>query len=618
MNQQLKNKIEATDTSINKLLKEQKFTIDYFQREYRWQEKHIKLLVEDLTTTFLKSYNVEHKRPEVANYKSYYLGPVVFSISPETGKKSIIDGQQRITSITLLLIYLNHLQKNREKQVKIHELIFSEYFDEKSFNMSDEMREPCLKALFENGEYTVREDDDETIKNMVARYDDIDECFPEELTQDALPFFIDWFKENVVIVEITAYSDDNAYLIFETMNDRGLNLTPTEMLKGYVLSRITDKKQRNEINAIWKEEIQKLHAFDENADQVFFQAWFRSKYAVTIRPGKADSEDKDFELIGSRFHNWFKDSHKTLFKLKTSDDFYTFFKNQFPFYVKWFIKIWNAENSFNTSMPHTNYITHWGIAESLQNPLLLASINFEDEQSTIEQKVDFVSRYIETFTVRRSVNYRKFGASSIKYTMFNVIKLIRDNDIVTLGTNLTNEVERIPETWAGVSDFGLHQMNGKFVKHLLSRITSHLDNLVGKDTNYSTYHHPNGKQFEIEHIWANKFDQHRDEFDQLTDFQRWRNSIGALILLPQGTNQSFSSDRYEDKIEHYLKENTYAQTLHPTYYTKNPNFLKSEQIQNLQFKAHTDFKKTDISERQELIQRICENIWSVNYFNKQN
>jgi hypothetical protein len=244
----------------------------------------------------------------------------------------------------------------------------------------------------------------------------------------------------------------------------------------------------------------------------------------------------------------------------------------------------------------------------------MASIMYEDEQSTIEQKVDFVSRYIETFTVRRSINYRKFGASSIKYTMFNVIKLIRDNDLITLGTNLTNEVERIPETWSGVSDFGLHQMNGKFVKHLLSRISSYLDNLVGKDTNYSTYHHPNGKQFEIEHIWANKFDQHRDEFDQLTDFQRWRNSIGALILLPQGTNQSFSSDRYEDKIEHYLKENTYAQTLHTTYYTKNPNFLKSEQIQNLEFKAHTDFKKTDIFERQELIERICERIWTVDYF----
>ena len=201
--------------------------------------------------------------------------------------------------------------------------------------------------------------------------------------------------------------------------------------------------------------------------------------------------------------------------------------------------------------------------------------------------------------------------------MFNLIKLIRDNDMATLGTNLTNEVERIPETWSGVADFALHQMNGKFVKHLLSRISSHLDNLIGKDTTYASYHHPNGKQFEIEHIWANKFDQHRDEFDQLNDFQRWRNSIGALVLLPQGTNQSFSSDKYEDKIEHYLKENTYAQTLHQTYYTKNPNFLKSEQIQKLEFKAHPDFKKKDITERQQLIQRICESIWSVAYFTKE-
>ena len=55
MSKQLKNKIEATDISIKGLLEDEKFFIDYFQREYRWQEKHIKLLVEDLTTTFLKS-----------------------------------------------------------------------------------------------------------------------------------------------------------------------------------------------------------------------------------------------------------------------------------------------------------------------------------------------------------------------------------------------------------------------------------------------------------------------------------------------------------------------------------------------------------------------------------
>ncbi len=171
MSQNLKNKIDATDISISSLIKDQKFYIDYFQREYRWQEKHIKLLVEDLTSTFLKSYKSTDKRPAVANYQSYYLGPVVFSINPDDGKKSIIDGQQRITSITLLLIYLNHLQSKSTEKVEISNLIFSESYGEKSFNMTDEVRESCLKALFETGSYSPQNDEDETVKNMVERYE---------------------------------------------------------------------------------------------------------------------------------------------------------------------------------------------------------------------------------------------------------------------------------------------------------------------------------------------------------------------------------------------------------------------------------------------------------------
>lgn len=613
MNNQLKNKIEAKNTSINKLLKDQKFTIDYFQREYRWQEKHVKLLLEDLLTTFLKSFREGDKRSEVANYQNYYLGPVVFSVNPENGKKSIIDGQQRITSITLFLIYLNHLQKTSLNKVAITELIFSEKYGEKSFNMSDENREVCLKALFENGEYEVKETDDETVKNMAERYEDIEQTFPEEIDENVLPYFIDWFLENVVIVEITAYSDENAYTIFETMNDRGLNLSPTEMLKGYVLSRINDKKQRTEINELWKNEIQKLHNYGESTDQSFFQAWFRSKYAVSMRPGRAGSENQDFELIGSRFQNWFKEHHKALFNLSTSDEIYSFFKNQFPFFVKWYIASRNAQVHFDESMPHLNYIYHWGIAESLQEPLLLSSINFGDEERVVKKKLDLVARYIETFTVKRGVNYKKFGQTAIKYSMFTVIKLIRDNDVKTLGANLSRAISEIDQTWEGVRNFRLHGMNRKFVKHLLSRISSYVDNLVGKDTTYVTYHHPNGRQFEIEHIWANKFEEHTDEFQQKYEFDAWRNSIGSLILLPQGTNQAHSSDSYADKLQHYIKENTYAQTLSSSYYLKNPNFLKSNIVQELNFKPHPEFKKPDIEDRQELVQRICENIWSVSF-----
>ncbi|MGI6520361.1 MAG: DUF262 domain-containing protein [Fermentimonas sp.] len=613
MNQRIKNKIEATNKNINQLLKNQKFTIDYFQREYRWQEKHIKLLVEDLTTTFLKSYSEGDKRSDVANYQNYYLGSIVFSIEPESNKKSIIDGQQRITSITLLLIYLNHLQKESLQKVAISELIFSEKYGEKSFNMSDEGREDCLMALFEKGEYEVSEKDDETVRNMLERYEDISESFPEELTDAALPYFIDWLIENVVLVEIITYSDENAYTIFETMNDRGLNLTATELLKGYVLSKISDKKQRSEINELWKGEIQRLHKCEENADLSFFQAWFRGKYAETIRPGKVGSENQDFELIGSRFHSWFKEMHAKLFNLEQSNDFYSFFKKQFPFYVKWYLKIRESMLQYDKEMPHLNYIYHYGIASSLQEPILLASINFNDSEDEIKSKIDRTARFIETFTVRRSVNYRKFGQTSIKYTMFNIIKLIRNNDLHTLNLNLTSETDKIDAKWDGVMKFGMHGMNRKFVKHLLSRITSHIDYLVGKDTNYTTYHHPDGKQYEIEHIWADKFEDHKDEFEQQDEFKEWRNLIGALILLPQGTNQSFRSDKYEKKLSHYIKENTFAQTLHPAYYEKNPNFLNSEQVIKLQFKPHPQFKKQDIIERQGLVKIICEEIWSSNY-----
>lgn len=303
-----------------------------------------------------------------------------------------------------------------------------------------------------------------------------------------------------------------------------------------------------------------------------------------------------------------------MFSLNESDDFYNFFKNDFKFFVNNYIKILDAKNKYHLDLPHIHYINYWGIADSLQDALLLSSINYEDDTNTINKKLDFVARFIETFTVRRAINYKKFGQTTIKYTMFNIIKLIRNNDLVLLGQNLTKETDTIEQEWDGIDNFGLHGQNKKFVKHLLSRISSYLDVAVGKQNNYVSYHNPDGKQFEIEHIWGNKFNEHRDEFEQEWDFKEWRNSIGALILLPNGTNQSFTSDKYEAKIKHYLKENTYAQTLHPDYYEKNPNFLKSEQIKQLNFKPHSEFKKKDIEKRIEVVKKICKQLWSIDYY----
>ncbi|MEE9707780.1 hypothetical protein [Aeromonas veronii] len=118
--------------------------------------------------------------------------------------------------------------------------------------------------------------------------------------------YLDWLKYNVILVEITAYSDENAYTIFESMNDRGLNLTATEMLKSFILSRLSDQKSRDNANKFWKTAIQKLQEQSKEEDQRFIQAWLRSQYAETIRQSKAGSLNEDFEKIGTRFHSWFR------------------------------------------------------------------------------------------------------------------------------------------------------------------------------------------------------------------------------------------------------------------------------------------------------------------------
>ncbi len=217
--------------------------------------------------------------------------------------KSIIDGQQRLTSLTLFLVFLNNLQKELGGKESIEPLVFSEKYGRKSFNIQVEERKVCLEKLFLEGCYEIQPDDDESTINMARCYADIGEAFPEELKDKAFPYFLDWLKYNVILVEITAYSDDNAYTIFESMNDLGLNLTSTEMLKGYILSRFKEPKDREKANIFWKDSNQTLHRYSKEEDQKFFQAWLRSQYADTIRQGKVGSFNEDFEKIGTRFHS---------------------------------------------------------------------------------------------------------------------------------------------------------------------------------------------------------------------------------------------------------------------------------------------------------------------------
>ncbi len=606
------NKIDAYAKSVNELLSNKKYAIDYYQREYKWETKQITELLEDLEAKFLDNYEEEHSRTDVEHYKHYFLGSII--VSNRDGKKYIIDGQQRLTSLTLLLIYLHNLQRDRPKKVDVSNLIFSEKYDKKSFNLDVDERVECLEALYNNQPFNAN-GNPESVHNIAARYDDIVDNFPETLENGALPFFIDWLKDNVDLVEITTYSDDEAYTIFETMNDRGLSLSPTDMLKGYLLANITNAEERAKANDLWKNRLSELSKSGKEEDADFFKAWLRAKYADSIRERRKGATNKDFDIIGTTFHKWVHDESKRI-GLRSSTDFRDFVMNRFRSFSGHHIRVRQAARQLTPGLEYIFYNAHNNF--TLQYPLVLAPLRSEDDEGTVNRKIRLVAGYLDIFIARRAVNFRTLDYSSIVYTMFNLMKEIRELDVPTLVDVLKAKVASMEESFAGMPYFRLNLWSKRYIQHILARMTRHIEEQSGVESSFVTYvSREIKKPFEIEHIWADKYERHTDEFATEQEFAEYRSRIGDLILLPRGFNQSFGDKPYEVKLEAYFGQNLLAKSLNEQCYRNNPSFLAYVFRSGLPFKPHPTFKKADLDDRQHLYQLICEEIWSPSRFDKE-
>lgn len=607
-------RITGREKTVRELLGGVKYTIDYYQREYKWQAKNITELLDDLADKFLDAYDSAHDRTRVERYGTYFLGSIV--ISRKNGKNFIIDGQQRLTSLTLLLIYLNNLQKGQPQfgSVDVNPLVFSEKYGKKSFNLDIPERTACMDALYVSGVYNAQNGQDESVRNVMARYQDIVENFPDELKETARPYFIDWLLDNVYLVEITAYSDEDAYVIFETMNDRGLSLSPTDMLKGYLLSNISDDQQRTEALAVWNRQVAVLVELGKDEEVSFFKDWLRAKYAASIRERKKGALNQDFEQIGSGFHKWIRD-HATDVGLKKSRDFHDFVVRDLVFFCRQYARLYHASFSFTPGLEEVYYNAQNNF--TLQYPLILAALKPEDDPVTIERKIRLVASYLDIFIARRAWNFRTLGYSSIVYTMFNVMREVRDKPLDELAALLEKRVADMEETFFSNDGLYLHQQNSRFIHQFLARMTYFIEQESGHPSSFVDYiSREIKKPFEIEHLWADKPERHTDEFPHPGDFAQYRNHIGGLVLLPRGYNQSLGDLPYEDKLEKYFGQNCLLKTLSPTFYKNNPNFLEFKSRSGLPFHAHLHFKKTDLDERQKLYALICDQVWSTERFRR--
>ena len=606
--------IDGKSRTISEILKGKRYGIDYYQREYRWQRKQVKELVDDLTDQFLQWHRRGNPRNAVAKYGNYFLGSII--LSERDGQQFIVDGQQRLTTITLLLLLLHRKQGERKDRVALEELIYSEKFGERAFNLAVEDRRAIMSALF-NGETPDTSDASESVQTIVARYQDLDDLLQEQaedIDDAALPYFCDWLTEKVYLIEISAASDDDAYTIFETMNDRGLSLTPLDMLKGYLLANITDIGQRNEAARVWRERIEALRKLGKDEDTDAVKAWLRARYANSVRERRSGSENKDFERIGTEFHRWLGD-HAEKIGLKSGEDFFRFIHDDMVFYTRQYERIRNASFKPEEGLEPVYHVAAFNF--TLQYPLLLAPLLATDSKELIDRKIRAVAVFLDILLARRAVNYLSMTYGAMSYAAFLIMRDIRGLDLPQLADTLRKRLDEQGCDFDGTADgrrggfnaFRLNQWSKRYIKVLLARMTAHLERASGIDSSADKYLVEGRGRYEIEHIWAAHYARHRDEFSSESEFWEHRDRFGDLLLLPKSFNASYGDLTYAKKRKHYLSQNLLAWSLHEQCYERNPGFLAYIQKEKLPFQPLEEFRRADIDARHALYRQLADRVW---------
>lgn len=606
--------------SVQALLQSQSFSIDEYQREYKWGKENIDELLSDLQAKFFSSFKQGDGTPQVSGYAEYFLGSII--VSKRNGKNYLIDGQQRVTSLALLLIHLYRLATDQKLPVvqTVAPLIFSDNLGQPKFNLDIPERLPVIKALFEGAAFNPA-GDDESIQTMYARYQDIagNDLFDELADRQALPHFIYWLMTRVGLIEISTENDNYAYAIFETMNDRGKPLSPVDMLKAYLLAPIEDTEMRKKANATWKNEVLELISWggthEPERDANCIKAWLRAQYAETIRDRKAGATDKDWELIGTAFHRWVRD-HSDQLKLGKADANAALMTTSFPFFAKAYQRILEAGRQYTPGLAAVYYNAHNDF--TWQSTVLLAPLVETDDADTVRRKLAVTATYLDIWLMRRAVNYIRVGYSSVSYAMFLLCRDIRRKSVPELVEILRDKLAKDDTTLSGstikgrsgLDGLALNQWSRRYIFHLLARLTAATEAGAGRTDSFDKLVDRNVKNpFDIEHIWPADF-KLSSGFQSEQEFDEWRNHVASLVLLPQDVNRSLQDKLYAEKRGRYTVQNFYAGSLDDRAYQNQPQFQQFAATHDLPFKAYPNFTKAEQLERRELIAKLAALVWS--------
>lgn len=244
--------LQAGETTLNKLLNtSRQFIVPIFQRNYSWQKSQYEQLWFDI----LRASKFKEKQ-------NHFIGSIVYiDMGTPAGRPQqllLIDGQQRLTTISILLCAIkDYVQKfNLETKlinlakIKNQFLYNSDEIDEDRYklllNVQD--KETYIK-LIDNTIFTVNKPATNIIKCYEFFYERIEDFIKEYGQIDEI--YAGIFKLSLVSISLDKDSD-NPQMIFESMNSTGKDLSQTDLLRNYLLMDLTPEKQTRLYKTYWK------------------------------------------------------------------------------------------------------------------------------------------------------------------------------------------------------------------------------------------------------------------------------------------------------------------------------------------------------------------------------
>ncbi|GAA8140435.1 DUF262 and DUF1524 domain-containing protein [Helicobacter pylori] len=280
--------MKAKATTLLEFIKDNQknqLVIPIYQRLYSWEKEQCKQLWDDIVKTGGSDQIERH----FIGFILYVLDGIMHS----NNALLIIDGQQRLTTITLLLIALkDHLNDEvKRKEIEDHYLINSDKNGDEKFRL------------------ILSESDKDTLLSLIDK-DRRKPSEPSSKIVENFKLFEEWIRKNtnqletifkglekLMIVEIALEKGkDDPQLIFESMNSKGIELTQTDLIRNYIIMETEIEKQEGFYNQYWR-------AMEENFKQSEKQSKREDlfnkfvRHYLTIKIGKAPNEKRVYEAF---------------------------------------------------------------------------------------------------------------------------------------------------------------------------------------------------------------------------------------------------------------------------------------------------------------------------------